>query len=313
MINKAQKLLWIFLPFLIVFTFLCLAVDTVLYPGAIANHFFIDSKFYFASSLVFLLFFSKKTKFLDWVLRINSILLLPLIIIYLTFIFIETSHFPNYVLSAFHFHLDGLVSLVLFCLSLFIIRKTKNEFPKVKTKFIWSIYLIVILLITYFGVVSASTTFNTALVEDFYVFLHPKATYDDKMYFRWGDFYRFMVFIENNTSENATIILPPRQLPWYSRTGDLGIVRAFLFPRNLIDHPSFDVPNFESLPEGTYILISWGEADCNVPNCYGWPRQTIKASEIIFKDPNSSKAIEIRENSTYDPKDTRYVYGLIKI
>lgn len=256
---------------------------------------------------------SNKFELLNFVLSINAWLLIPLLLFYLIFVGLEAAHFPNYVLAHFHFHLDGLIGLVLFNLSLFIVEKSKSSLPEKKTKITLFTYLAIIALTVYFAVGSSMLSVNTALIEDFYIFLHPRSSYDEKMYYRWGDFYRFMTFVSNNTPEDATIVIPPRRLPWYSRTGDMGLVRSFLFPRKLLEYTSENIPDVGSLPRGTYVLISWGEAECNIPDCYGWPKQPIQANRIIYKDPDSSAAIEIKENSIYNHGDSKYVYGLIKL
>lgn len=321
MIKKLEPILLVFLPLLILFTFVCLALDTFIYPGAVAKYLLIDSRFYFGLSLVLALFFvpyrkerkSKGFKILNFVLTANVILLIPLWAVYLVFAGIEVAHYTNYVLTAYRIHLGGLISIPLFSLSLFWAEKVKNSLPKVflpKPKNI--IYFALVILAAYFSVRNLAASANTSLIGNLYVFFHPTSSYDEKMYYQWGDFYRYMVFIKTNTPENAKIVIPPEQEPWLARTGDIQLVRAFLYPRQLIQYSQIIILDLRSLEPGTYIMVSWGDRECNTDDCHGWPKQTIAAKKIIYKDPNSSGVIETKENFVYEKDDYKYVYGLIK-
>jgi hypothetical protein len=135
------------------------------------------------------------------------------------------------------------------------------------------------------------------------------------MFYEWGKQYQFMVFVRNNTPEDANIIIPPEQDPWLMGSGNGTYVRAFLFPRKIIQEgltiPSDDLNNF---PENSYILIDWGKEECKPdPECHGWPRQNIKSAKIIYKDPDSDGVAEVQENTIYKLKESQYVYGLIKL
>ena len=310
MIKKAESVLPVFLPLLIIITYLFLTLDTFIYPGAVAKYLFIDSRFYFGLSLALLLFFAtKKSKLLNFILKTNAIILIPFGTIYLIFVGIEAAHYTNFVLATYNIHLDGLISIPLFSLSLFLVEKIKGKLPKPKNIFFFAL----IIVIAYFSVKNLAFSANTALNADFYVFLHPASSYDEKMYYQWGDFYRYMVFIKNNTSENAKIVIPPGQEPWLARTGDMQLVRAFLYPRQLIQYKEINIPDLNSLGSGIYIMVSWGDRDCSAQDCHGWPKQTIVAKKIIYKDPNSSGGIETKENFVYKKDDYKYVYGLISL
>jgi hypothetical protein len=129
---------------------------------------------------------------------------------------------------------------------------------------------------------------------------------------QWGDFYKYMVFVKNNTPEDASIVIPPQIAPWWTRSGNSLLVKPFLYPRKLIQYETADIPNIKSIPPGTYIMIAWGEWECDTKGCGAWPVQSIKASEVIFKD-SSFGVKEVIQNFTYDPKDTGNPFGLLKI
>ena len=302
----------IFPSLLIVLTYALLILDAVKYPGFIGNHFFIDAKIYSAIVIVLLLFVNTKSKILDFVLKINTTVLILSSIIYVFFSYLEGSHYQNFVLSSYHFHLDGLVFVVLFSLSIFLISKFKSKESKpIKIKN--SGYYILMFLIAYTLVSNVGTSLSKSLSGDIYVFTHIEDSYDQKMFFQWGNFYNYMVFVKNNTPENAGIVIPPEIAPWFTRTGSAQLVRHFLYPRKLIQFETAEIPDLKSLPGGTYIMIAWGDWECERYGCGVWPEQTIKAKEAILKDPDSSRVKEIRENFIYDPKDTTTPFGLLKI
>lgn len=153
------------------------------------------------------------------------------------------------------------------------------------------------------------------MTKNSYILFHCRNTYDEKMAYQWPVFYNFMVFVKNNTPENATIIIPPMGNPWLMGSGNPHFVRAFLYPRDIIQETAMIAENnLLTFPHNTYILISWGKEACIPdPDCHGWPRQKIEAQKVIYKDPDSTGAIEVRENTVYDPGDKEYVYGIIKL
>ena len=302
----------IFLSLLIVLTYALLILDSVKYPGFTGNHFFIDAKIYLVIVAALLLFVNAKSKILDFVLKINLFVLIFTSIVYIFFSYLEGSHYQNFVLSVYHLNPDGLVFIPLFSLLIFLIVKFRPKEPKpIKIKNVG--YYILTFLIAYTLVSNVGASFQRSLNGDIYVFTHISDSYDQKMLFQWGNFYNYMVFVKNNTQENSSIVIPPEIAPWFTRTGSSQLVRYFLYPRKLIQFKTAEIPNLKSLPGGTYIMIAWGDWECERYGCGVWPEQPIKAKEVIFKDPNSSGVKDIKENFTYDPKDTTSPFGLLRI
>lgn len=302
------------LPALIVLTYICLFIDTIKYPGAVGTHFFIDAKVYFALSVTVLLFLKTRTKVMEFVLKVNRILLILFTFIYIFFILLEGSHFTNYVLNVFHIHLDGLVLVVLFSLSVFLVDKFKNAIPRL-TKRNGLIYIGMVFFIVFYVIKNTSLVFDMAFNTDSYILFHLTDTYDEKMFYEWGKAYQFLVFVRNNTPSDATVIIPPEEDPWLMGSGNDTFVRAFIFPRKITQEtliiPDGDIKSFA--PK-TYILITWGKEQCNPnPECHGWPRQNIVATRIIYKDDVSERVAEVKEHTVYKLKDSQYVYGIIEI
>jgi hypothetical protein len=286
-------------------------LEVIKYPGFIGNHFFIDVKVYITIVIILILFTDIKSKLLNLTLKVNRIFLVIITLVYLTLSLIEGSHYTNYVLGIYKIHLDSMVLLVLFSLFVFLAEKFKSELPKIKGK-IGIVYLIFITLITFFVVKNTNYVCNLAIKQDSYILFHLRSSYDDRMFYQWGIFYQFMVFVKNNTPSDATIVVPPEQDPWLMGTGNYRFVRAFLYPRKIVPG-TLIIPDVKIFGPETYLLISWGQQECKPEGCHGWPRQDINAKKIIYKDPNTSNVIETRENTIYKQEDKKYVYGILKI
>lgn len=311
--KKLSKYSGRLLTLLIVLTFCLLAVEVVKGPGSIGRHILIDSKIFWAVSLIWLFFVIEKPKVLNLIFKANLIILIPVCLVYFYYLVQESMHFPNFVLASYGVHLNAIMALLLFSLSLPATEKIKKVYPKLivsKPKDI--VILSICVLILYFFLANLTETLSNSFSRDSYIVLHTKSTYNEKMFYYWGDYYYLMSFVKNNTPPDAKIIIPPMMEPWLARTGDMYLDRAFLYPRELIQFDSLQIPA-ESLKSGNYVLVSWGHRDCSFPECHGWPRQAIKTKEVLYKDPGSDSVIEVKDNFLYQKDDYKYVYGLIKL
>ncbi len=312
LINKLPGIS-IFISCLIVFTMLTLFLDTIKYPGFVGKHFFIDAKFFSTVCVVLILISKTKSSFIKWISKMSFLIFIISGLAYIYFIFAEALHHTNYVLSVYHFSLDGLIYIPLFSMLVFVaskIGKIRRSILKGKN----FLQVIIFIFVAYTLYVNFGISLKTASVSDIYDFMHLKDSYDQKMYYQWGNYYNFMLFVKNNTPESANIVIPPQVAPWWNRSGNLLLVRYFLFPRNLIQYDTEEIPIVESLPEGTYIMVAWGEWGCEREGvCRGWPVESIKVREFIIKDSESSDVKEIRQNILYDPADTSNPFGLLKL
>lgn len=301
------------LPLLIVFTFGVLFLEVIKYPGFFKNYFYVDAKIIFSVSIFLLIFLNTKTKLMQIVFKMNNILLIPLTVSYLGLYLLEGANYTNYVLSKFHFHLDGMILPVLFSIFILLASKFKNEIIEAGNKS--KIYPVFIALIIYFVVKNLTYVLDMSFARNSYILFHTKSSYDEKMTYQWGVFNEYMMFIKTNTPKDATIVIPPEEGAWLMGTGEPNFVRAFLFPRKIVQGlPTIPDDNIKTYVSNTYLMISWGQEVCRPdPDCHGWPKQKIKANEIIFKKPDSSEVAEVRKDTVYDPADKTFVYGLIKI
>jgi hypothetical protein len=170
--------------------------------------------------------------------------------------------------------------------------------------------LLMLIFITAF-INGAVKTVDAAVFTNIYVFFHLDASYDYKMTAldRWSNYYDYIKFVKDNTPKNASILVPPQQLPWYS-TGNVGLDRYFLYPRNLENgnlNESIDSSKYD------YVLIVWGEWNIDDKNVYGWPKVPVKANSIIYFDPATRGVSEKKEN--YNPIESTEngVWGIIKV
>lgn len=300
---------------LFVLTFVFLGIDTLKGPGASTKHFFIDGKL-LASIFLVLALFVKKTnsKVLNIIYKFNQIVLSPIVLLYLFCVWIEASHYPNYFLSVYKIHLKAFVYLPLFSASVLIVGKCKKEFANfVLSKSNKYVYIVLMALITFFSLSNVGESLNAALNNNFYIFSHMGSSYNQKMTFQWGSFYNLISFVKANTPENAKIVIPPETEPWLGKTGDIKLMRGFLYPRTIIQYVSREIPNADDFEAGTYILISWGDRDCLPEDCHGWPNQKIVTRKVLYKDPDSDKVIETKNNFVYEKDNYKFVYGLIEI
>ncbi len=311
--QKIKKLLEkpYILPILIIFTYACLLLDTIKYPGFVEKHFFIDAKVFFVLCLMVVLFIKSNKKILKTINIFNLMVSVVSGLGYIFFSIQEASHYTNYVLSEFHFSLGGLVYVFLFSVSIFAVVQygSRFNFKLNKTNF-WQVVLY--FFVAYTLVINFGATFKNALVSDIYVGLHLNDNYDQKMRNQWGNYYDYMVFVRENTPEDATIIVPPQILPWV-RTGNVALDRYFLYPRTLVQNTTEQILDTFSLSEGTFIMISWGDWECDYGKCKLWPQQEIKAHEKIIKDSEANSVKEIKYNVIFTPEDTTDPYGLLRI
>ncbi len=257
-IKKKDKIL-LFLPFLITFTYACLVLDSIVYPGFVSKYLLVDSKIFFAISLILLVFVlppnsirvGQKYKLLISLLEMNMLLLLPILLVYYILNIVEIAHYTNYVLATFHIHLDGFIYLMLFVLSLTGVDLIVNNpllfkdvsqlkiiFNKDRFRFIFFVFLIYTVYFN-FGI-----TFQHAVKRGAFIFSHINYSHDDKMYHQWGEYYKFMLFVKENTSNEAIIVIPPEKEPWLT-SGNMWIDRYFLYPRRIVqyDDQNINIPD----------------------------------------------------------------------
>ena len=88
-------------------------------------------------------------------------------------------------------------------------------------------------------------------------------TYEEKMRTKWGAYYELMLFVQNETPENAVLL---QDANWYYQTVDL----YFLYPRQLI-YGGEDV--LRNNPQIDYVIIS-----------EDYPNFSVAGEKVMFDD-----------------------------
>jgi len=293
--------------------FLMLLVESFTYIGFIKKHFFIDSSYVLAFSIVVAIayIFVKKDgeeRFLQKFFKVNKIIFSTTVFSYLALFIIEYANFPNYIFSKIHVNIDNISRIIFLSSALWLINwlRTKLKITSKKSYLITSLSFLLIFL-SLFPLLDRAL--KGALEKNVYVIKNINDNYDQKMLKQWGPFYNYMMFVKNNTEEDSTILIPPQAWTWY-KTGNAGLVRYFLYPRKL---GSGEYDKLPDLKNYDYVFLAWGGLSNKNNDDYGWPKAKIDSEKIIYWDEksNSVKAVY----SKYDPADEENyeAWGIIKV
>ena len=98
----------------------------------------------------------------------------------------------------------------------------------------------ILFLAVFLGVVLTLATFYTVKITRFaiqelgFISRNSLLSYDQKMSRYWGDYYKFMKLVRDNTDPTAVIMHPPRVGLWkYSSVANPSMLQYFLYPRGL--------------------------------------------------------------------------------
>ena len=338
-IEKVLDLNFILFPYLSLITIFVLLLESVTYPGFVANHFFMSSVLIFClfilsgvfSGLTYISSQSKKdvSVFDKYVLLKNIFLLILPIILILLFIFRNYTNLQRYSIlfgSGVLFYPSRVV-IALGCMiyflgiySFFMETKYRNKFSgyfaKIKEMFSkksaidlvsTSGFIFVILFIvmnsTYKDLPFAKFNVGFLLKHTFY-------TYDQKMFNQIGPDYNYYLFIDKYTPNDAVIMHPKQQGQWGDVSNE-GYSRYFIYPRNLV---SEDVdPSLKD--QANYVMIIGGK---NLVSDHAkqnrWPDFNVPAKEIILYNFDITKP-PIILYSDYNYKTFKYpdYWGLIVV
>lgn len=228
-----------------------------------------------------------------------SILAYPITIAYLCFIYLETTHYPNYIYTQFHVNpLAFQFFVCLVWLHVFI----QRHLPLTKA--------LILAVLIYIGSDGAGRTFALIRNELTAILHEPFLTYDQKMSREYWGFYSAMKQVRLLTPDNATLLIPPQGNPWEVE-GNGAMVRYFIYPRKLANLlPDFTVP--PQIPGPTYILIAKGSwPSVTNPAGYGWPKVVVDSRQIWHIDLATGKNYSY--NRPYDPTTDQWNWGLIEV
>lgn len=296
-------------PLLIGLAFVSSGLETYSYLGFLSKYILVDSRFFLVLAMISgtLLIGKKLNTLCALTFKVNTFILPVSLTLYLIMQLLESLHFHNYVFSTYHIQQTNFLYIVFLSSALFLISKLVRQKPFLLNMSVFKLAIVFIFTVVFLD--GAVKTMDAAVYTDIYILSHINASYDFKMEERWGLYYDYIKFVKANTPENASILVPPQELPWFS-TGNVGLNRYFLFPRKM-GNGSYNEPM--DLSNYDYVLLVWGEWDGADKSAYGWPKIPIKAEKIIYFE--SATGVVREKNGNYDPKSitTDGVWGIIKV
>lgn len=286
-------MIYLFLFFL---SIMASGVEAVTYFGFIVKHFHFSPYYIYLASIAAALLPRRVPKFIS-LLYPYTIILLTLM--YFIFIFLEVTHYPNYIYT--HFHVNPL-SFQLFISIAWIHYLIQKNLSLSK--------ILIIATLIYIGVDGAGRTIALLRNELLLIMREPFLTYDQKMNREYWGFVPAIKEVVRLTPENATILIPPQGNPWEVE-GNGAMVRYFIYPRKLMNL----LPDMTDLPkvEGpTYVLIAKGSwPNVANPAGYGWPKIKLDSNQIWHIDLATGKNYSY--NRSYDPSTDKWDWGLIEV
>jgi len=328
-------------PFFWSLTLFFSILESFIYSGFVHKYIFFGFQFFFLFTILGGLLIRSglpldktvKGKWIDYykiLAKLNNLAFPVILSATLITSAVEKAHYRNYVFSKIHLQPQNLFWVCFVSFSLVILDIGNLGRIWFLDKAIFGEKIIPRLTLTYlkrivvlalvFWVLIFNVRFASSEIfkNFFFILRHPFASYDEKMKGAWGDVYNYMLFIKQNTPDNAVIANPPPIKPW-NNEGSGPLVTAFLYPRIFVqdenDENKIDL-------KADYALIAWGWFRCSESDvgpddedCHGWPRVKVPAEWIIYKKENSTEITKRFENTIYDPQDdiNKYTWGLIKI
>jgi len=330
-LNKILAINKAIFSYLIGLTYFLLLLESYMYIGFLRHFFLVDSRFFLVLSIIsIVLIFYRKLRDKNYregdleklVINFNSVLFLPLVVLYIIMVVSNAKNYANYVFATYHIQPQNFLNVVYLSLALLLLNykfpkvlNLENYFEKLK---IFSkrksknakekLFLVVFFFLLLFYFVSSFTKVSSRIFNDFtFISTHLNYSYDDKMRKVWSFYYDYMKFVKKNTPENATILIPPQSHHWLS-TGNGWLNRYFLYPRKQIHGEISSIPS-----DGyDYILIAKGLWYNNNID-WGWPKIYVNADKIWYIDPETLQVSEFDKD--FDPEDlfNMQAWGLIKV
>lgn len=326
-ILEISKKLSFLLPYIIVFCFSLLAIETFTFPGVTRRYVFLPTKVLILLVSLITLFFElqknilsksyKNITSIEIVFSLNKLFLPVTTFIYIVLVSEEKRHFSNYVFSHYNIHINEFKKILIFNIIIFaisVLRHRKSELKslmfdfKKKTFEIKMISIIYILIFIIFAI-NLSTIFDNIIENYASIISSPLASYEQKQSWRIGDI-QYFNFLNSKTSETATIMVPPQQSPWLTE-GNAGYVRYFLYPRKVISGKLID----NDYSHTDFVLLAKGSWPAPSEDIYGWPKDEIKAKNIWLFDLNTKDVIELK-NVIFDKElqqKYKYSWGIIEV
>ena len=324
-------------PFIFFVNYAFISIETYTYLGALRKYLLIDSRIFLILTVVLSLYLiasGTKTFFhspyLQTTLRLNLLLLPPVLIGYYFLLILEGLHYPNYVFTTYHLQPENIIYLVyLNFVGIFFqllisygilplshlsmkIQESKEEilrFPRASLILGLSLFLI----LGYYILDNSTRTFRNLISTTTFIVSHPNLTDSEKNTKNWGFLYTYLQFIITYTPKNAVIAFPPAQDHWLF-TGNSVLMRYFLYPRTVLSVKETNNPEtlYELSPKSyDYVAVIRGEWQDKDDGLYGWPKVKIHAKHTIYLNEKNQQVID--QPGDFDPNNTLTDWGLIEV
>lgn len=339
-LDAILKLNYIAFPYLWVFTFLVAILESFTYSGYSLRHLYLPLQLLIVLCMVLGILsrlndvqyggVQKIRSAYKMMFTFNNLMIIPIISSYLLVISLDAQNYNNYVFSTIHLQPQLYLRPVLLSVYLFFIniRISNNELlirkmflfdksKKTMLKNIKDIFLKIVIFVFATNLLVKNIPIITVHMVKGLSYLIPNlnATYEDKMVYTWGDFYKYLMFVKENTPESSVIAFPPMMNPW-NDVGNGGLIRYFLYPRKIVQ----DMTNKDTvsgLSNADYVMLAWGFGDCQTDDadCHGWPRIEIPADYVLYMKNKNSNSISKVDNIIYNPMDSinSGAWGIIKV
>jgi hypothetical protein len=344
-------------PCLVGLTYFFLLVESYMYIGFLRRFFLVDSRFFLVLSIIsiFLVFYQrlqdksyKEGDLEKLVINFNSVLFLPLLILYMIMVVSNAKNYANYVFATYHIQPQNFINIVYLSLALFLLKVdfsfTKEQAVSIFRKLgFWSfsesemireslretgkmtkdatsllgrniVLAVLFFLLFFYFMNNLAATFRDAFSDLVFILSHPDYSYDQKMQLKWGLFYKVIALVRDNTSEGSYILLPDESAP-HSVDARKEYWRPFLGNRKIENfYSGVNIKDFD------YVLIAKGYFhsvyDGPPKKDYIWPDFSVSSDEIIYLiREEGGNYVQKVVNEDYNPDNfrTKDVWGIIKI
>ena len=232
--------------------------------------------------------------------------------------YLEFKNYTNYVLAHFHIALSVFPKIIIFEGLLFILFSLKpkiKDYLKVLKKDIFLnpaktiLFCTLIIFLSYYMVSNTLSVLNYFRSNLFTIALRPKASYEEKMEIKLGNYYVFMNFIKNKTPENSVIVTPPYNDPWLFFS-NFALARYFLYPRELViyDRNLFSGDNSLCAVKKCYVMaIKYTNPD-NI-----WPVDDFPGKRFYYFNKDNWELVGEKTGYYADKEDANLkTWGIIE-
>lgn len=315
-------------PYLYVIANVLLTLELVTYRGFTFRYLFLEARLMLAVAMVsFLVIFGQRLqkattlpRLTQLVLELNSLAIVPLLLINYLLVSLDLYYYPNYVYSKFHINTNNLqlmISLNGAIIALQLIQSSRSVATFVWQRLNKKALINILFLVTVAGGVlpNAQTVSKWMYDAGIRIVRTVNLSWEERFIYLNGGLKStgwitpYTKFVNRHVPAQATIFIPPQMEAWQME-GNPYYIRWFIYPRYTVQAPEIVAP----IPaEADYVLIDNGAWPGMTE--YGWPRIFIPAEQIVrmvFIDRESGVETVVT-GQAYDPATMAHKWGVIEL